>query len=154
MSPLLSILEEQEKTNVMKHTIIFLTLWLFAMETFGQAQTNQTFSKDDYLIKSKAQKTTAWILLGTGLGIAAAGGIVQLIAEDGRDGGWGFDFTGTYIAIGGGIVAASSIPFFISSSSNKKKAASVVISNRKIFLPRANSFSLTAQPTITLNIGL
>lgn len=138
----------------MKQTIIFLTLLLFAIESFGQAKTSQTFSKDFYLQKSKTQKKTAWILLGTGLGIAAVGGIVQLIAEDARNGGWGFDFTGTYIAIGGGVVALSSIPFFITSSSNKKKAASVAIGNRNILLPRTNGYSLTAQPTITLNIGL
>jgi hypothetical protein len=106
------------------------------------------------LQKSKSQKKTAWILLGTGLGIAAVGGIVQIIAEDGRNGGWGFDFTGTYIAMGGGVVALASIPFFISSSNNRKKAASVAIGNQNIHLPRANGFSLTAQPTVTLNIGL
>jgi len=138
----------------MKKIIFSLTLFLFIVKSFSQTQTSPAFSKDYYLQKSKSQKTTAWILLGTGLGIAAAGGIVQLIHENQRNGGFDFDFTGAFIAIGGGVVALSSTPFFISSSKNKKKAASIAISNQNVFLPQQNSFALKTQPTITLKIGL
>jgi hypothetical protein len=137
----------------MKNAAIFLTLLLFATESFGQAPTKQTFSKDYYLQKSKSQKTTAWILLGTGLGIAAVGGVVQLI-EVSNSGSWLTDYTGAYIAIGGGMVALTSIPFFISSSKYREKAASVTIGNQNILLPSTKGFSLTAQPTISLKIGL
>ena len=209
----------------MKNAIIFLSLLIFTLESFGQAQTSPEISKEFYLKKSKSQKKIGWILLGTGLGIAAAGSAVLIGVEHGGEYGveggpllavgsgialssipffissssnrrkagisnesylqksrsqkktaWillgtglgiaavgtvvqianrdNWDFTGAAVAVGGGVVALTSIPFFISSNGNKKRAASVVISNQKIFLPRANNFSLTAQPTITLNIGL
>ncbi|MEO8962325.1 MAG: hypothetical protein ABI325_10605 [Ginsengibacter sp.] len=96
----------------------------------------------------------AWILLGGGLLVAETGGIVQLIHEDKRNGGFDVDFTGAETAIAGGVVALSSIPFFISSSKNKKKAASIAISNQNIFLSRQSSFASMTQTTLTLKIGL
>jgi hypothetical protein len=71
-----------------------------------------------------------------------------------RNGGFNLDFTGTWIAMGGGIVALSGIPFFISSSKNKKKAASITISNQSIILPRQNSFASITQANLTLKIRL
>jgi hypothetical protein len=138
----------------MKKIILCLTILLFIVKSFSQAQTSLAFSKDSYLQKSKGQKTTGWIILGTGLGIAATGGIVQLMHEDKSDGGFDFDFTGAFIAIGGGVVSLLSIPFFISSSINKRKAASITISNQNIFLPQQNSCALKTQPTIILKIRL
>ena len=138
----------------MKKIILCLTTLLFIVKSFSQTQSSLALSKDSYLQKSKRQKTTGWILLGTGLGIAATGGIIQGMHEGKSNGGFDFDFTGAYIAIGGGVVSLLSIPFFISSSINKRKAASITISNQNIFLPQQNSFSLTTQPTIILKIGL
>ena len=140
----------------MKKIVFSLTLLIFVLNSFCQTSKNKALTKDYYLQKSKNQKTAAWVLLGGGLGIAATGGIVQLIHENQSNNGSGlsFDFTGTWIAIGGGVVALSSIPFFIGSSKNKKKAASIAISNQNIFLPRQNSFALKTQPTFTLKIGL
>ena len=65
---------------------------------------------ESLLLKSKEQKKRAWTLLGIGGGVAAIGGIVQLQAVQ-KD-SWGFDFTGAWMAIAGGVVALSSIPFF------------------------------------------
>lgn len=138
----------------MKKIILCLTILLFIVKSFSQTQTSLALSKDYYLQKSKGQKTIGWILLGTGLGIAATGGIVQLMHEGKSNGGFDFDFTGAYIAIGGGVVSLLSIPFFISSSINKRKAASITISNQNIFLPQQNSFALKTQPTIILKIRL
>ena len=138
----------------MKKIVFSLTLLIFVLNSFCQTSKNKALTKDYYLQKSKNQKTVAWVLLGGGLGIAAAGGIVQLIHENQRNGGFNLDFTGAFIAIGGGVIALSSIPFFISSSKNKNIAASIVISNQNIFLPQQNSFALKTQPTFTLKIGL
>lgn len=138
----------------MKKIVFSLTLLIFVLNLFSQTTKNPALTKDYYLQKSKNQKTVAWVLLGGGLGIAAAGGIVQLFHENQRNGGFNLDFTGAFIAIGGGVVALSSIPFFISSSKNKKIAASIAISNQNIFLPQQNSFALKTQPTLTLKIGL
>jgi hypothetical protein len=138
----------------MKMIVFSLTLLFFVVQSFCQTTTNTALTKDYFLQKSKNQKTVAWVLLGGGLGVAATGGIVQLIHEKQRNGGFDLNFTGTWIAIGGGVVALSSIPFFISSSKNKKKAASIAMSNQNIFLPRQNSFASLTQTTLTLKIGL
>ncbi|MEO5650382.1 MAG: hypothetical protein ABIR03_10740 [Ginsengibacter sp.] len=138
----------------MKKFIFSLTLLIFVLNSFCQTTTNTVLTKDYYLQKSKKQKTSAWVLLGGGLGLAALGGIVQLIHENKRNNGFDFDFTGAKIAIGGGAIALASIPFFISSSNNKKKAASIAITNQNIFLPQQNSFASMTQKTLTLKIGL
>lgn len=93
----------------------------------GKAQIRDTANKKAVSTnllfqKSKKQKTIAWILLGSGLGIAATGGILQLNHENHRAGSFNFNFTGTWIAIAGGVVSLSAIPFFISSGTNKRKA--------------------------------
>ncbi len=146
--------------TAMKKIISSLTLLFFVVKSFSQQPSKQVFSKSELLQKSKTQKTTAWVLLGTGFGIALVGGIVHASSgnesnqeqDDGYDFGFDFDFTGPLIAAGGGIVALSSIPFFISSSKNAKKAATISISSRRIPLPQQNNIVLTSQPTVSLRI--
>ncbi|MBL7730141.1 MAG: hypothetical protein JNM88_03110 [Chitinophagaceae bacterium] len=81
---------------------------VFSQET-GSRKT--TLTKQEYLQKSKAQKTGAWILLGTGVTclLVAAPGKVDL------------DLAGILIA-GGGLSIVGSIPLFIASAKNKKRA--------------------------------
>ena len=129
-------------------------LFFFAAASFSQAPVNPIQTKDYYLQKSKKQKKIGLIVLYTGLGIAATGGIVYQIHESNSDGWLDFDFTGAYIAAGGGAVALASIPFFISSSKNKKKAASVTLNNTTIPLLRQNGLVSKMRPTITLKIVL
>jgi hypothetical protein len=107
--------------------IIILLLSFCLIIYAAKAQSDSTYLMHkagikSLFLKSKKQKSIAWILLGSGLGIAAIGGIVQLNHEYSRAGGFNFDFTGAGIAVGGGIIALSGIPLFISSSNNKKKA--------------------------------
>ncbi len=103
-----------------------------------------------YLQKSKTQKKTAQIILYSGLGMAALGGIVQSAANSGE--GFYFDFTGAWIAIGGGCVTLFSIPFFISSRVNARKAATLTLNDQSIFIPRLNTSARTAVPSASLNI--
>ncbi len=98
--------------------------------------------------ESKVQKKTAYILLGTGVGIAAPGSIVQLIHERNTrySNCFDFNFTGAWIAIGGGVVAFSVIPFFIIN----KRATSIAISNQNIILHGQNGLAAITQATMTI----
>jgi hypothetical protein len=81
-----------------------------------QADSLKILTKEDYLKKSKQQKTAAWVLLGAaGLGIAVA-----------APGDVDFSTLGT-IVIAAGLATVSSIVLFIASSKNKKKANSFSI---------------------------
>jgi len=52
----------------MKQIIILTMLLAFVAASFGQQITpNQNWTETDYYKKSKKQKTTAWVLLGSGV---------------------------------------------------------------------------------------
>ena len=139
----------------MKKITLSLSMLFFIVNSFCQTQTT-TFSKDDYLEKSKKQKKTAWRILGAGLGIAAIGGIVQLsnANQTSYGSGFDFDFTGAYIAIGGGVLSLASIPSFVNAAKNKKMAVALTIDNQNILLPQYNNFALKKQPSLCLRIEL
>ncbi|MES2239028.1 MAG: hypothetical protein V4497_02085 [Bacteroidota bacterium] len=137
----------------MKKIIFSLAILFFITNSFGQTQTT-SLSKEDYLQKSKLQKKSGWRLLGAGLGIAAIGGIIQLDNENQRHGSFDLDFTGTYIAIGGGVISLISIPYFIKSSKNKKLAIAIAFDNQNILLPQENNLALKKQPSLCLRIEL
>lgn len=128
----------------MKKIVLSLTFFLLIANAFGQDQ--PALTKDDYLRKSKSQKTFAWILLGGGAGLAIAGlSLSDTYASD----------AGTWMAVGGGVLVAASIPLFISSSKNARKAESmtVAIGSQPIYLARLNSLALKKQPAIMLRFN-
>ena len=82
--------------------------------------TSQTLGKEDYLKKSKHQKTAAWILLGTGI-LSSALGSVQVNPDYGES-----ENSNSKVFLIAGLAAiGASIPLFISSSKNRKKANSI-----------------------------
>ncbi len=138
--------------------IIALTLLLaFAAASFGQQSVQkQSSTQDDYLKKSKTQKTIATILLVGGAASLLTG---RLIPKGEFEGG--FIFTSSYKNDGikstlGGIGSLSmlaSIPFYIASSKNKRRANAATFSfnNQKVIFPKQNTLVLKTQPTLTLN---
>ncbi len=79
-----------------------------------ESSPNPSPTKQDYLKKSRGQKTAAWILLGSGatlLAIAAPGEV-------------SFDIL-PVLVIGGTAATLGSIPLFIASGRNKRKAMRV-----------------------------
>jgi hypothetical protein len=104
--------------------ILLTALLFFCPQVFSQETSPaQSLTKQDYLKKSKNQKTIAWVLLGGGVlagGIGVAAGARSVCVgcpEKPKDqSGW---------VITGGALMVSSIPFFIASSKNKKKAAAI-----------------------------
>ncbi len=133
-------------------------LIMLASSSFSQ-QTNPspTFSKQDYLKKSKNQKTAAWIFLGGGATTLLTGLVIPK-GEVVHEGWFGNDYKNDGIKAGLGLTGilsmAGSIPFFVVSSKNKKKAASVSISNEKIQSLQKGSFAYRFVPSVSLIIRL
>ena len=75
-------------------------------------------TKEYYITKSKRQKNTAWILLGSGIALIGSGIILAAHQKEPEVGAVAFVLVG-----GPGIVTSLvSIPFFIASGSSKRKA--------------------------------
>lgn len=133
----------------MKKIILGFILLLLATTTFSQQNNpTSTMTEQDYLKKSKHQKTFAWVLLGggilsTSLGLAGSG----INPDYGEKGGNGFLVTGL-VAIG------ASIPLFIASSKNKRKAASISINNKPSLQVQKSSFVYKSIPSITFKLQL
>jgi 4-amino-4-deoxy-L-arabinose transferase-like glycosyltransferase len=142
--------------------IVFsLLLLCIASGVFCQAKTKAGLSTDEYLQKSKRQKTIGWVLLAGGAALLTTG---TLIPEG--------EVTGTYVypdwsdkhkndglkaalSLPGILAMLGSVPFFIASSKNKDRAAATVsIEHQKILLPQQSAFVARIQPALTLKIRL
>ncbi len=102
----------------MKKIIVASLLLIAATSTFcQQSNPSPALTKQDYLKKSKHQKTTAWILAGGGPVLFISGIIAYQKGNAGL------------LLMGAGLISeAASIPFFISSGINKRKAKKVALS--------------------------
>jgi hypothetical protein len=105
----------------MKKLILLIILSLLTVNLFSQTQ-NLKLTKDDYLQKSKNQKTTGWVLLAGGTTMAVVGIIIGNNSNLFDSNNSGFEI-GARLLIVGLATDLVSIPFFISSSSNTRKAA-------------------------------
>lgn len=146
----------------MKKTIFCAMLLVIASSSFcQQIKPTQSLIQEDYLKKSKKQKTIAWVLLGSGAAFIIAGAIIP-------EG----EFTGQYdlylskehkndgirsaFFLAGGISALGSIPLFIISGRNKRKGMTTTVSfnNQRVVFSQQNAFVSRTQPTLTLKIEL
>ena len=110
----------------MRKTSLVLLLAAFCMSFYAQTNdsTYRYTLKNEYLRKSRNQRTTGFILLGAGA-ILTITGVVMV--NNGNDdilnpGNWVDTGAGAGIATIGILSTATSIPFFIMSASNNKKA--------------------------------
>jgi hypothetical protein len=97
----------------MKKLIVGISFFFFTSAVFSQEITTPSppLTKQDYLQKSKRQKTGGFILLGVGatmIAIAAPGTV-------------SFDVV-PVLAIGGSAAVLGSIPLFIAAGKNKRRA--------------------------------
>jgi len=118
---------------------VILIILLLSVRSISQT----ALSKEDYLKKSKSQKTAAWIMLGTGaasLAIAAPGEV-------------SFDVLPALVIGGGGLVAGS-IPLFIASGKNKRKAMNMSFRFQQIQLPQGSGFAEKKIPSLNLKLNL
>jgi hypothetical protein len=158
-----------KKNHLIKTPLIMWLISLCLTTHALQAQDLENPSKiqqpdnyQHYVKKHKNQKTTAWILLGSGTAVAVGGLITQtansvvavvslpllLIGEEIQEP----TQTGTYIALAGLTTMATSIPFFIASGKNKKRA-NIAIQEQKITLGNKKNQQASYQ-SISLSINL
>ena len=91
-----------------------------------------TFSSKDYLKKSKKQRTTGFILLGSGAAIFTGGAIAMQHSQS--KGGNELPFV-----LGGLAMSVTSIPFFIASFGSKHKANLYMNNEVLMVTPNINS---------------
>jgi len=135
----------------MKKIIVFAVLLIVSVASFSQ-QTNShpVLNKQDYLKKSKNQKTTAWVLLGGGAALILVGDLIGNSKESSfSDAG-----TGVVIAGIGALSMLGSIPLFIASGKNKRKAMSMSFKNEMMRQLQTGSFVNRSVPSLSLKISL
>ena len=93
----------------------------FLVILFGVSVTGQPLTREDYLRKSKNQKTWAWLL--TGGGVASVVGGVAITGS--TDSYFPSETVGPIMIAGGGAAIAGGIVLFSASKRNKSKASEV-----------------------------
>ena len=142
---------------------LFLMFFSFQMiqSQVIESTTNKSSQElfDFYTLKQKKNKTTAWILLGSGVVITMAGLVVNsaensadeavtaltlglIDVEAGHGGDWMI-----YV---GSVTTIASIPFFISAGKNKKKATLSL--NNTVSSIKSPKFSNKNYTTVSLAI--
>jgi hypothetical protein len=139
----------------MKKIILITMLLIISTFTFSQQNTpTPTLTKQDYLQKSKHQKSAAWILLGGGL-VCTSLGSIRFKPDDDWGGGNNQPSTGSTVFLVTGLAAiSSSITLFIFSSKNKRKSMSMSFENQMTPQLQKSSFVYRVVPSLTLKIGL
>jgi hypothetical protein len=134
----------------MKKIIICIALLVMANSIYSQqTEPTVTLTKKDYLQKSKNQKTTAWLFMGSGLGLTILG-----LTSDNQNSGK-TDNTGKIVALVSGIAAISvGTTFFITSANNKRKAESMSFRMEKAPLIQQGGFVYRSYPALSFRINL
>jgi len=137
----------------MKKSILYFLLLAFPATSFCQ-KTYDTIPdiKTDYIVKSKNQKTAAWVLLGGGVALIGTGFLVG----DRKEASFDDAATGAVLAGIGVLSTIGSIPLFIASGKNKRKAmqATTFIKMEDTRMVHNHSFVQTSYPAIALKIKL
>lgn len=128
----------------MKKIITLAILLMVSVVSFSQ-QTNPSpaLTKQDYLQKSKNQKSYAWILLGSGaviFGIAAPGNV-------------SLDVLGPLVVVGA-VATLASIPLFIASAKNKRRAHATNVFFKMETAPQLQNSSFANRPVPSLSFKI
>ena len=139
------------KSTIMRKLFTCTFLLLMTTSSFcQQTGPGQSLPQNDYLQKSKKQKTAAWVLLGGGFVLAAGGAALDANSD------WSKSETPYLVAIGiGGASMLGSIPLFIASGRNKKRAmnASTYFQIRQNPVPANTGLTLHSTPTLSLQFN-
>ncbi len=142
----------------MKKIILFLAFFSMLTKGFSQQaeEPKMELTKQEYLKKSKSQKTVGRILLGGGGILIGAGlltnlsnGLGNLFVEESQKNSSGDIFT-----VLGVISIAGSIPLLISAGKNKRKALSLSVKNQPSQVLQNNRLYTKMTPSLTLKIDL
>lgn len=151
----------------MKKIIILPMLLILSATTFcQQSEPSPALTKQDYLTKSKKQKTAAWVLLAGGFALSTTS---FLIATPKATEDYVSVFTGLFTAqpiqqnnytgetillVSGTVAMLSSIPLFIASGKNKRKAMSLTFKKETAPQIQNRSFVSRSVPSLSLKINL
>jgi hypothetical protein len=106
----------------MKKVLVFIMLIFAATSSFAQkTNAGAPLTREDYLVKSKKQKSAGWSLLGGGAALIGTG----LLIGNRKESSFGEAATGGIIGIIGILSVITSVPLFIASGRNKRKAMNV-----------------------------
>jgi hypothetical protein len=133
--------------------IIFLFLFsAIAFSSFSQpGSPAPALTKQDYLQKSKKQKTTAWVLLAGGATVGVIGlSQFNFAGSDGEVNNGG----ATAMFLTGTAAAITSIPFFSAAKKNKKKAASISFKMDRIPILQTKSMTAIKYPAISFRLPI
>ncbi len=151
----------------MKQAIFLLASLVTFFSCFAQEITSETpkpvLTKDEYLKKSRGQKTGAIVLI-------SAGGVLTIVGMAVAVNNFEIDFGGTYgssnqtdnsnetlsgvLVIGGLAAMLGSIPLFVSSHRNKKRALQLSFINEPALHLQKSMVFYKAVPSVKLKIGL
>ena len=135
----------------MQKTVFLFIILIIAVSAFSQQSSpSSTLLKQDYLGKSKKQKTTAAILFGGGL-LSTYAGLATLAGKCAPESA----NTDNFIMIGAGFTAiVTSIPLFVISHINKRKGLRMAFINQPALQIINNSFVYKTIPSINFKISL
>jgi len=135
----------------MKKSIFYFLLLALPITSFCQ-MTNDSVPdiKTHYLVKSKNQKTAAWVLLGGGTALIGIGFLIG----DNKNSTFDDAATGALLAGIGVLSTIGSIPLFIASGKNKRKAmkTTATINMKTVPLFQKQSFIQNCYPAFSVNI--
>ena len=143
----------------MRKIVVFALLLIISATSFSQQTTaSPTLTKQDYLQKSKKQKTAAWVCLGGGAGLVLIGRAVAPkdynvwydvnTPEEDRQ----YHFFEA-LASTGLISMLVSIPLFIAARRNKKKGMSLSFKNETTSQLSKQNFVYRPVPSLSLKIS-
>lgn len=136
-----------------------MLLVVLSAASFSQ-QTNPApqLTNQDYLQKSKKQKTTAWILLAGGAALSITGAILSshtliniLIDPLNPESTSGSD-ADVIVLLTGAAAMLGSVPLFISAGKNKRKAMSLSFKMEQV--PQLQIASLVNKPTPSVSLKI
>ncbi len=128
-----------KKTFFTASIVLLISANCFSQSTL---KTDEPVEKTDYLQKSKNQRITAWVFLGTGAVINIIG-VANYMKVDPWE----------YLIVGSAIMFVS-IPFSIAANKNKKKAMSLSFKNEMVQQLTGNNYVFKPVPSLTLKIKL
>lgn len=141
----------------MKKIILAIAMFAAAVTTSFAQATPDVKTKEDYLRKSRHQKTAAWILLGggallTGIGIAAGTSSILDYAQGNDDAN---NTAANVVGYTGIAAMLGSIPLFIVAGSNKRKAVRLSFDMQRVQMPYVSSRTrMVRQPAVTFTVAL
>jgi len=143
----------------MKKLIPILLFCLLTGQTFSQ-EIKQERSREDYLAKSRNQKTVGIALVSGGVVTIIAGAVVWMneftrnfnLSES--DWGVGSIGTGDVMMVVGGTAVLSSIPFLIAAGKNRKNAIHMSAGLQKVPQLQKTGPVYSSVPAVQLKIDL